>query len=221
MMRGWILSPALPLALAAIGTLALIYSWVHQNRELVRAYEEMSRLQRSQLVIDTDEVARDQWLIALDQEMTKQKPDEEFLAVAAHGALEGFLRWQTHMEGRVTESPEEYAKELAARDFLLRQAEGLAQTKDYRALMAVLQKLTVTSRDLHSTAELDKRFFAKVDAANDKIAESEGSVRSWYVIGTASLLLSTILASIFLEVTLRRIELQTHQVKPHSSKRKG
>ena len=76
MMRGWLLSPGLPLALAVIGTVGLANSWIRQNRELVGAYENLSRLQRSQLVIDTDEIARDQWLIALDQELTKEKPNE-------------------------------------------------------------------------------------------------------------------------------------------------
>jgi hypothetical protein len=216
-MRRWLFSPALPLLLAVIGTVSLTTAWVRQNRELVRAYDNISRLQRSQLVIDTDEIARDQWLIALDQEIAKQKPNEDFLATAAHGALEGFLRWQTHMEGRVAESPGQYKEELAARDFILGQAEKSAQSKDYRTLMALLHKLTRMSDTLHPTAELDKQFFAAVDAANDRVSESEGKVRFWYVFGTAFLLLSSLLASITLEITLRKVEAQTLHLKPRSS----
>src|SRR5216684_6405564 len=68
MMRRWFLSPGLPLALATVGTFVLANSWISQNRELVRAYDDVSRLQRSQLVIEHDEIWRDQWLIALNQE---------------------------------------------------------------------------------------------------------------------------------------------------------
>ena len=219
-MRRWFFSPGLPLALAVIGTVGLTLAWVRQNRELVRAYEDIARLQRSQLVIDTDEIWRDQWLIALDQEIAKEKPNEEFLATAAHGALEGFLRWQTHMEGRVAQSPEEYKKELAARDFMLSQAGKLAQDKNYRPLIALLSKLEAMSHSLHSTAELDKQFFAAVDAANDRVAEIEGRVRFWYIVGTAFLLLSSILASVSLEATLRRMAMPTFPLNPHSSNKR-
>lgn len=220
MIRRWLLSQRLPSMLAVIGTALLIISWVRQNRELVRASEDVSRLQRSQLVIDTDEIARDQWLIALDQEMSKTKPSQELLAAEARGALEGFLRWQTHMEERVAESSDEYKNELAARDLILSQAEKLEQAGDYKTMMALLQRFTVMSHTLNSTAELDKHFFAKVDDANNKVAELEGQVRSLYVLGTAFLLLSSILASVFLDVTLRQVEKETLRLKsPPSSRR--
>jgi len=98
-MRGWILSPGLPLALAVIGSFGLAYSWQVQNRELVHAYDDVTRLQRSQLVVENDEVWRDQWIIALSQEVVKDKPNEVWLAETAHQALEGVVRWQTHMRG--------------------------------------------------------------------------------------------------------------------------
>src|SRR5258708_31309830 len=141
MMRRWLVSPGLPLGLAVIGMVALTIAWVRQNRELILANEDMFRLQRSQLVIDSDEIARDQWLIALDQEIAKEKPDAEFLVIAAQGSIEGFLKWESHMEGRVADSPELYKKELAARGILLSQAKKLAEAKNYRSLMALLQKL--------------------------------------------------------------------------------
>jgi hypothetical protein len=214
------ISPGLPLLLAVVGTMGLANSWIVQNRELTRAYEDVSRLQRSQLVIDTDQIARDQWLIAMDQEIAKEHPNEELLAATAHGALQGFLMWQTHMEGRVTESPDEYKKELAARDLMLAQAQKLANNKDYKSLMAALQKITTMSHALHTTDELDKQFFAAVDAANDQVAEIETRVRFWYVFGTTLLLLSSVLASVLLELTLRRMERGSIPVKAASSNRR-
>ena len=53
---------------------------------------------------------------------------------------------------------------------------------------------------------LDEQFFAAVDAANNRVAEIEGSVRRRYLVGTALLLLSTIVVSVLLELTLRRLE---------------
>src|SRR5215212_1183141 len=98
MMRRWILNSAVPLVLAAIGTAALIYSWSYEKRELIRASEEVNRLQRSQLVIDIDEVARDQWIIAFNQELSKSEPNQDVLAVTANGAIMNLVRWQSHME---------------------------------------------------------------------------------------------------------------------------
>jgi hypothetical protein len=220
MMRRWIISPGLPLVLAAIGTIGLINSWARQNRELVRANENVYLLQRSQLVIDIDEIARDQWLIAIDQEIAKEKPNSEFLVVAARGALEGFLRWQTHMEGRVDGSTDEYKKELAARGSMLAQADKLVEAKDYRSLTALLQNLTEMSHNLHSTNYLDNQFFSAVDVANTKVAENEGRVLFWYVLGTSLLFLSSMLASVFLEVTLRRMETNKLHLSSHPSKKR-
>lgn len=203
MSHGWLVSPGLPLALAVIGTLGLAYSWDVQNRELISAVDDTTRLQRSQLVIDIDEISRDQWLIALDQEIAKEKPNADLLAVTAHGALEATLQWQSHMKGRVADSQDEYRKQLAERDLILEQAEKVAESKNYRALVAALEGLTTDARGL--TAELDEKFSVRVDAANHRVTKAESRMRTWYFVATAFLLLSSILASVFLELTLRRV----------------
>jgi hypothetical protein len=212
-MRGWLLSPGLPLVLATIGTIGLGYSWYIQNFELVRATEDVSRLERSQLVIDSDEIARDQWLIALDQEIIKQKPDEAFLSAAARAALEGVVRWQTHMMGRVSESGEQYAAELAVRDALFDKAQKLDEAKDYKGLMTLLNRILAASKAQKTTAALDQQYFTNVDAANDRVAGLEREVRNLYFLATAFLLLSTASGSILLEITLRKMAKDTIQVK--------
>src|SRR5687768_14271388 len=106
MRTSW-LSSTVPLLLAAIGTALLIYSWVYEKGEMARALDDVNRLQRSQLVIGFDEIARDQWFIALNQEFVKEKPNKDLLAAAAHGAVVNLLKWQSHMEQRVTSSPEQ------------------------------------------------------------------------------------------------------------------
>jgi CRISPR/Cas system CMR-associated protein Cmr1 (group 7 of RAMP superfamily) len=51
-------------------------------------------------------------------------------------------------------------------------------------------------------------FFARIDEANARIAEIEGAMRFWYLAGTAMLLFSSVLASILMDKSLRRIENQ-------------
>jgi branched-subunit amino acid aminotransferase/4-amino-4-deoxychorismate lyase len=209
----WVISPGLSSTLALFGTVALCLSWFRDTHDLTKARENLARLQRSQLVIDIDKVGRDQWLIAMDQEIAKAKPDPYFLAFASRGALEGAVRWATHMEGRVAASPEEYEQELKARDELLANAQKWEDARDYKNLNRVLGLLNQRMRSTAAVARLDKQFFDSIDAAQDKVARLERGVREWYIAGTGSLLPSTILASIFLEIGLRKIEIKIAKPK--------
>jgi hypothetical protein len=220
MTRDWMLSPGLPLALAALGTLSLTFAWLRENDELARAKSNMDRLQRSQLVIDIDQIARDQWIIALNQERAKPKPDEELLATEAYGALQGFATWQSHMETRVANSSEESKAELAARDAILANAKKLAAANDYKGVMRLLFQLGQMSHNTNSTAKLDERFFASVDTARGRVADLEYDIRLWYVLGTGLLLLSSIFASVLLEISLKRLEKHQQVAVPAPVKQK-
>lgn len=220
MSRNWYRGPFFPIALAIIGTSGLTYAWVRQNHELIHAYEESTRLQRSQLVIDLDEIARDQWLIAFNQEVGKEKPSDDALITDAEGSVEAVLMWQTHMAGRVAESSDEYNEILKARGELREKAAKLREVKDYKGLIELLHKLAEPSRNQQMIASLDKKFAASVKAANDKVAEIEGSMSLWYVVGTTFLLFSSILASVSLEITLRRLEGQIPHIESKSSNKK-
>jgi hypothetical protein len=195
--------------LAAAGTASLIYSWSYEKQELARASEEVNRLQRSQLVIDIDEVARDQWIIAFNQELSKSEPNQDVLAVTASGVVMNLVRWQSHMEMRVAKSSEQYQQTIAAREAIITQAQQYANAKNYSALAQMVQKFQELSRAASSTSRLDDKFFAAVDAANAKVAEVEASMRWWYVIGTAALLLSSIMSSLLLDRSFQRLE---HQI---------
>jgi hypothetical protein len=83
--------------------------------------------------------------------------------------------------------------------------------------MAVVQKFTIMSRSLHSTADLDNQYFATVDATNSRVPRFEAKCVS----GTAFPLVSSILASVFLEVTLRRVEELTVQAQSPVSRKRG
>ncbi len=203
-MRHYLLNSVVPLVLAVIGTAALIYSWSYEKQELARAYEEVNRLQRSQLVIDTDEVARDQWIIALNQEIGKSKPNQDVLAVTARGALVTLVRWQSHMEMRVAKSSAEYTQTIATREAIVAQAHRYADAKDYSGLVKMLKNIQENLWASNSTSHLDDAFFAQVDEANAKVAEIEATMRWCYIAGTAALLLSSVLSNLLLDRSFRR-----------------
>lgn len=217
-MRVWFLNTAIPLVLAAAGTTALVYSWSYEKQELSRASEEVNRLQRSQLVIDIDQVARDQWIIAFNQELAKSNPNPDVLAMTANGAVMNLVIWQSHMEMRVAKSPIEYQQTIKAREAIVAQAGQLANAKNYSSLAQMLQKFEELSRASNSTSRLDKEFFAQVDAANAKVAEIEANMRWWYIVGTAALLLSNILSNLLLDRSFKRIEHQVTSKALHKRK---
>ena len=119
----------------------------------------------------------------------------------------------------MADTREQYKKEIAACNSIMAQARKLADAKDYPALMGVLRKLREMSYAADATAKLDKEFFLRIDTARTRVAEIEGKMRFWYVVGTGSLLLSSLLASFLLDVTLRRIERQTMQGKIQPTKK--
>lgn len=208
-MRHWILNSAVPLVLAVAGTAALIFSWSYEKQELARASEEVNRLQRSQLVIDIDEVSRDQWIIAFNQELSKSEPNQDVLALTAYGAVRNLVTWQSHMEMRVSKSSTQYQQTIAARKAIVAQSQQYADAKNYSALAQMLQKFQEISRASNSTSRLDDEFSAQVDAANAKVAEIEANMRWWYISGTAALLLSSILSNLLLDRSFKHLE---HQV---------
>jgi mevalonate kinase len=217
-MRGWILNSALPLVLAVAGTASLVYSWSYEKEELSRATDEVNRLQRSQLVIDIDEVARDQWIIAFNQELSKSEPNQELLAVTSYGAVNNLLMLQSHMEMRVAKSREQYQQTIAARNALITRAKEFAEAKNYSALAQILNKFQELSRASNSTSRLDDEYFAAVDTANSKVAEIESNMRWWYMAGTAALLLSSLLSSVLLDRSFQRLEHRIASKPQHKRK---
>jgi len=207
-MKRWLTNSFFPLLLAAVGTFALVYSWTYEKKELADATEDMARLQRSQLVIDIDEVARDQWIIAFNQEVGKVNPNPDVLAVTANGAVTNLVMWQSHMEMRVAKSAEQYQLAIAGRETIIAQARQYADKKDYKALSKMLQDFERTSRESDSTSHLDTKFFSEVDEANARVSAAESGMRLWYILGTAALLLSSIVSNVLLERSSQRLERQ-------------
>jgi len=186
-----------PVLLTIFGTAALLYSWAYEKHELGSASDEVNRLVRSQLVIASDEIARDQWLIALNHEVAHDVSDPEVLAVLAHGALDGFVRWYSHMEMRVARTSDQYQLNIGVRDAVLARAKLLAAAKNYPALLESLRQLSTLAKTLKATERLDDQYFAQIAAARKQVSDIESRVTLWYFLGTISLLLGSTIASLF------------------------
>jgi hypothetical protein len=189
-----------------------------QNDELSQATGEVSRLQRSQAVVDTDETQRDQWLIALDEEIVKDKPSPALLSAAAHNALECTVRRESHMAERVSNTSDEYKQAIAEREAIEAQADVLLAKQDYKALIAVLNHFVDVDRK-GGTASQDKKYFDTVDEANATVSMMQRRVRLTYLWATALLLLSSVLGSVSLDMTLRKITRDSSLTKSSNKRR--
>jgi hypothetical protein len=216
MTRGWVLSPGIPLLLAVIGTAALAYSWYLQSGELVRASDYMARLERTQFIIENDELSLDQWLIALDQELAKPAPNEEIVTVAAHKEYEENLRLISHMKERVAVSGAEKQQIIDMRTALENRANKLAESKDYKTLLNAIRELVRSGKDMNTIENLDQQYSQSLEEAHNRIAVLERQVRFYYFCATGLLLLSSLLASVFLELTLRKVAEQNLQFRAFS-----
>ena len=201
----WILSPLLPLMLLVVGTSTLAYSWWLQNTDLSDANDNISRLMRSQLVVSQWEAKRDQWLIALNQEIAKEKPHPGVLALSASESLKATAIWQSYMALRVAKTQEDRDRIIHIRESLIKQADTLNAAGDYRSLGELLQKHTGLSNLLGVTKVLDTRFVEDVDEARRLAKAISNRIWQLYLFGTTLILTSTVIASIQTDLTLRRI----------------
>ncbi len=180
----------------------------YEKEELARASENVARLQRSQLVIDIDEVDKDQWIIAFTQERNKSQPNEQVLTVTARGAVSSVAMWESHMEMRVASSQAHFEQTIAARKAIIAKAQEYADAKNWTALADMFDNFDKLFRSSNALARLDQQFSAEVDAARTNVSRIEAEMRWWYVIGTAALLLSTIVSNVLLERSFRKLERQ-------------
>src|SRR5437870_4874209 len=93
----------LPTILLIIGTALSGYATVVQFTLSPKSADERSRLQRSQLVVDIAEGQRDQWQIALNQELARDKRNNAVLSVAALEYIRAAARWRAYLKMRVSE----------------------------------------------------------------------------------------------------------------------
>src|ERR1035441_969615 len=109
-------SVLIPITLAVLGVAALMIAWHSQNVALATATDTRLTLQRSQLVISQWEGKRDQWVIAMNQEFSKTKPDRAWLARTLAEANKATLMWQGYMKLRVDRDSASREQILAQRN---------------------------------------------------------------------------------------------------------
>jgi hypothetical protein len=108
----------IPVALAVLGSAALVVAWHSQNVALAAATDTRLSLQRSQLVISLWETKRDQWVIAMNQELSKTSPDRAWLARTLAEANKATIMWQGYMKLRIEKNSEARKQILAQRNHL-------------------------------------------------------------------------------------------------------
>lgn len=206
----------LPLGFAVLGTVALAYAWKVQNYDLASATDIRASLQRSQLVVNLWEAKRDQWVIAMDQELTKTQPDRLFLARATAEASKATIMWQGYMKVRVEKNGAERERIFTARNQLLSGIDVLLAKVDTKALQEVFSANVSTFNSSQSLEALDQRYFAIIDETDEAARIANKKMSTFYVAGTALMLLSTIVASLQLVWALG--SLQESMKRPPATK---
>jgi hypothetical protein len=199
-----------PTVLAIFGTAVLGYATFLQFTKAPEASENRSRLQRSQLVVELAEITRDQWQIALDQELIRDKPNQSMLAETAFGNVSAAARWRALMLMRVAKTEEEYRSAISERESIIAHAETLRRTGDVDGLLKMNQTFVVFLKGRNELRELDDRFFVAVDEANMTDARIAKRVVGAYILGSIIMLISAVASTLLSNWTLNKIEDQLH-----------
>jgi len=195
-----------PTAFVIAGTLILCYATFLQLTKAPETAEAKSRLQRSQLVIDIAEGQRDQWLIALNQELTRDKPNRSMLAAAAVESITTNARWRSYLALRTAKSQDEANAAISERDAIIAQAEELNKRGDVDGLIGMTRAFAIVMKGRNELRQSDSLFFAEVDEANATDAMISARIAASYVLGSIIMLISTVASALQSNRTLNKIE---------------
>jgi hypothetical protein len=189
-------SVLIPLVLAAFGTAGLFIAWHSQYLTLAAATDTRMTLQRSQLVINLWEAKRDQWVIAMNQELSKTAPNRAWLARTLAETNKATIMWQGYMKLRIEKSEKGREQILADRNRLLDGIDALLMKLDTEGLEDVYTANVAVFNASRSLESLDQQFFAISDEGIAAERTAENRMAAAYMIGTGLMLLSTIVAGI-------------------------
>jgi hypothetical protein len=195
-----------PTALVILGTLILGYATVLQLTKAPETAETKNHLQRSQLVIDIAEGQRDQWLIALNQELTRNNPNRSMLAAAALESIKTNARWRSYLAMRTATSQEAYNAAISEREAIIAQAENLDKSGDVDGLVRMTRAFVTVMTNRNELAESDNLFFAQVDEANAIDAKLSIRIAASYVLGSIIMLVSSVASALQSNRALNKIE---------------
>lgn len=198
------LGPKVAVLLIFLGTLALAVSWRLESHNLADVNDELFRLQRSQTVVEAFEIMGDQWQIALNQEITKEKPNAPFLTESAYKSLEATAYLQSYMASRTASDATKESNIFDARMAFIRQAKDLANSGDYKSLLRLLEEHRQKSEALGLTSILDDRYSKYVDDLRAQKRSIESGILLAYTLGTLLVLVGNILVVIQAEIATDR-----------------
>jgi hypothetical protein len=200
------LSDLWPTALAIVGTFILGYATILQLTNAPETAETKGRLQRSQLIIDIAEGQRDQWLIALNQELTRDKPNRSMLAAAALESITTNARWRSYLAMRTAKSQDAANAAISEREAIIAQAEELNRRGDVDGLIGMTRAFVSVMKKRNELGQSDNLFFAEVDEANAMDTKISNRIAASYVLGSIIMLISAVASTVQSNRTLNKIE---------------
>lgn len=195
-----------PTFLAIVGTFILGYATVLQLTRAPEIEETRNRLQRSQLIVDITEGQRDQWLIALNQELTRDKPNKSMLAEAAFESIQASARWRSYLAMRVANSQDAYRSAISEREGIISKAEGLKESGDTEGLLRMNREFTAAMKNRRELGQYDDRFFSNVYEAEAMSARISSRIATSYILGSVIMLISSVAYTVQSNQLLKKIE---------------
>lgn len=195
-----------PILLAVIGTVLLAYASVLQLTKIPDTAEERSRLQRSQLVVDLAEGQRDQWLIALNQEQTREHPNPAMLGVTALEYIETTERWRSYLALRSADSQEAHDSAINKRNNAIAAAKQRYDDNDVAGLLKQAHALKEAISRNNEIEQSDSQFAAETDQVNSDNSRINRRTTFCFIFGSALMIVSTAVSSLQTTRSLMKLE---------------
>lgn len=165
-----------------VGSLILFSSWIVDKNYQSEWAATRDKLQRSQLVVDIEEVHRSLYDLAYLHELKKQPVDSFSLAVAALGQTRTKLNLYTWGVGRVTDNADEYQQMIATKRQIIEISEYSLLTSDYKKLFEAHD--IVTKVFTKNYMKNDASFSDKIDVVNQEQDKWDKRFFWLYVVGS-------------------------------------
>ncbi len=165
-----------------IGSSILFLSWIVDKNYQSSYQETKEGLQRSQLVVDIEEVHRSLYDLAYAQEIRKQPCDSFLLAFAALGQTRTKINLYTWGLGRVNENSKAYDTMVAVKNTIIQISEESMLSRNYKKLFeahALVSKVFV-----NNYMQNDKKFTDKYGEVKLALARWNSIFKWLYAIGT-------------------------------------
>jgi hypothetical protein len=171
--------------LTLMGSLLIFASWLTQNWLKVHWESEKAKLERSQLAVDIEQNRMDEWTNTLWQELHREKPSKEVLALSALKIIETSSNLSAWIRGRLMDDPVAYRGIIEKKKQLQADARAMFEKGDYDNVVNASQYLQLLMRDTDDEAM--EQFGYRVDAVNRSQRRYDSIFLLAYILGSGLL----------------------------------